>query len=678
MRPIFKILIFLILIIGFSTISHASINYYVRDGGGTPTQCTGKVNAVYPGSGTAQPCAFNHPRYVLGYGCTNFGTTCAFAKIMASGDTLFIDGDSDITPGAQAQYMVGFDSSGGGTTPSCSSGASYDCTLGNVPAGPSALNKTSIIGTGTHKPQLWGNQRVWQVLNADNNHILLQWLEITDHQACAYNQAGAGGCNYNGPYPYGAWAEDGLFLGGDDVNLVDVYEHGVGRFGMYSDNFVNLNMTRTYFIGNGYAGVSTGTAATITGTVTWNQPIVTWNGCIEQYPMTNSGVSNASNYSGCFGQNSNGYGDGVAFGNTGSGNPGNWTIIGPGSMSFNTQDGLDTLHGVGNGTMQIDKMLFEGNGGNQVKLNSLNAYITNSVVFGDCGWWFGAPQTLVGAMLNGDACRAGGNAILFNVTNGSISDIYNTTIISNGNVALVSEDVNSTGCNSATKINVNSNIIFGGFWWGDDTSFNPSGSNRMASYFFNSGNNFDGGGTCGTLTWNEDYNIVTGFKNSNAGCVGPNDKCGTAPGFTSTIPMGTSGGGASTYYQGQLGITLVPLSVTSAAISAGLSGLFYWNNPNDYYNNVRPSPQALGAEEYLSCAAPVYGCLLNSDCCGGSCTNNVCGSGSCTSIGGVCAVGGDCCSGICCSSVCSTSCGSGQNVIDQLTGMCATVGKVGF
>lgn len=32
--------------------------YYVRPDGGTPAQCTGKVNAPYPGTGLAQPCAF--------------------------------------------------------------------------------------------------------------------------------------------------------------------------------------------------------------------------------------------------------------------------------------------------------------------------------------------------------------------------------------------------------------------------------------------------------------------------------------------------------------------------------------------------------------------------------------------------------------------------------------------
>ena len=32
--------------------------WYVRGDGGTTIQCTGKTNAMYPGSGTGRPCAY--------------------------------------------------------------------------------------------------------------------------------------------------------------------------------------------------------------------------------------------------------------------------------------------------------------------------------------------------------------------------------------------------------------------------------------------------------------------------------------------------------------------------------------------------------------------------------------------------------------------------------------------
>ncbi|MBM3190812.1 MAG: hypothetical protein FJZ90_19090, partial [Chloroflexi bacterium] len=41
--------------------SLAAVTYYVRPDGGSPTQCTGRVDAPYPGSGTNQPCAWDHP-----------------------------------------------------------------------------------------------------------------------------------------------------------------------------------------------------------------------------------------------------------------------------------------------------------------------------------------------------------------------------------------------------------------------------------------------------------------------------------------------------------------------------------------------------------------------------------------------------------------------------------------
>ena len=468
--------------------------YYVRLDGGTALECTGTADAPYPGSGTGQPCAFIHPRYALGWGCTNTGNSCANGGIMQGGDTLYIDGDDPTNGGVQAQYEVGYDDTNNDETPGCSSSWPYDCTLGNLPGGINTSQRTSIIGTGNHKPQLWGTQRVWQVLNADNNHIWLQNLEITDHDNCAYNSPDKG-CNYGGPYPYGQWGEDGLYVGGDDVNVTDVYIHGMGRYGINTDNFGSATFTRLNVIGNGFAGISTGINAVISGTMTFNQPIIEWNGCVESFPLnTTSPVDNPSNFSDCFGQNQNGYGDGLAYGNVGHGNAGNWTIYGPGSISFNTQDGLDTLHGNGNGTIQIDKMRFEGNAGNQVKMNALTSILTNSVVIGDCGWWLGSPQASPG-FASGDICRALGDAVLINVTLNSQTFLYNNTIVSNGNVALETEDLNGTGCNGSTTVNAKNNIVLGGYTWIDDTTWNGSGGNSLTTYIYNDGNDGNGSGS---------------------------------------------------------------------------------------------------------------------------------------------------------------------------------------
>ncbi len=601
----------------FTAISAYATTWYARDGWGTPFQCTGTTNAVYPGFGTGAACAFNHPRYAIGWDYDN-----PQPGTMVGGDTLYIDGDSDINPGQQAQYLIGYDDTVANTTPSCSMGASYDCELAEIPAGISTSQPTSIIGTGTHMPQLWGTGRIYNVLRAENDYIRLQWLEITDHDACAFNDP-VQGCQVS-TSPFGPLAEGGIVISGTGLTLTDIYIHGLAIDGISTGNLGSATFTRLWIIGNGFDGFTTGTSATISGTVTFNQPIIEWNGCVEAYPLTKLGKDNPANYTNCFGQDSGGYGDGLAFGNDTSGTSGNWIITGPGSISFNTQDGLDLLHGTaGNGTIQIDKMRFEGNAGQQLKISKLNDYVTNSVIIADCGWWYKATQSLPGGMQPGDSCRAAGSAIVFNVTNGSTADFYNNTILSNA-IAFETSDSPNTGCNASTAVNLNNNIVLGGYNWLDDTSTNAAGGNSQSSYYYNDGSDGNGTGTCGNLVLNEDYNIVYGTKNNNQGCRGPHDKCGINPGFASTVPMGTAGGAADTFYQGNAAAGLVSLNGSSPAIVSGTAGLTYWKNGNDYHNVTRKDPPSIGALELNSCAANLYGCFFNADCCSGSCSNFAC------------------------------------------------------
>lgn len=598
--------------------------YYVRDGGGaygtSSTTCNGLTNAVYT-TGSGPNCAVSHPAYIMGVTGAN-GT--GGAQIWSGGDTLSIDGDSDTTPGTQAQYMVGYGMPNTGSA--CNVSFQYFCILDDIPAGSSSSARTKIIGTGNNKPQLWSVANAYQVISSPNNHVLMQSIEITDHYACAY-QDPVQGC----PTLTGNTQFDGMTLAGDDVNLTDIYIHGLSRWGINGGAFGSATFTRVYVIGNGNSGIQIGSGGTqaVTGTLTFNQPIIEWNGCVEAYPLT-GGIDNPANYSQCFGQDSGvefANGDGLAFGATGSEAAGSWTLIGPGSISFNTQDGLDTLHGNSSGTGQIDKMKFEGNAGQQIKANFQNTYLTNSLVIGDCGWWYTSAQAGSGQMTpdvgdNHGSCRANGDSILFNTPANANINIYNNTIFSNGSVVLLQ---NGT-CDSSVTLNVKNNIIQGGFDWYDDTTWNGGGSNKLVAYFFDGGTDGSGSG-CTGLVWHEDYNIVTGTKSSNSGCTGAHDKCGTSPSFTGTLPLGTSGGGVSTYYQGQLGIYQVPIASNSAAVGAGVASLSYWNNENDYYNVSRTNPPAMGGLEVSSCAVNSFDpCLYNADCCSGLCSNNICAS----------------------------------------------------
>ena len=556
-------------------------------------------------------CAISDPGQILGFGCGNGGTgTCGVARQISGGDTLYILGDNG---SSQASYFAGYN---GVSNSDCGTSYEYDCTWGNVPAGTFGA-PTQIIGTGNHLPRLYSTTAItypYQILNVKNDYINLTNLEITETGNCTYNNPVAS-CRYS----------DGISASGNGQVWSSIYIHGVSRFGVVTGTLGSATYTNLHIIGSGYGGFTVGNndSSSVTGTLTFNQPIIEWSGCAEAYPVT-GGIDNPSNYSNCFGENNGGYGDGLAFGPSGSQNAGTWYIYGPGSISYNTQDGWDNLHGTGNGAMKADKMLFAGNAGQQVKVNGTSLDLTNSVLIGNCGWWYGASQTASGDMLSGDSCRANGDTVLFNVTNNSVINIFNNTLTSNGSIALESKDVNSTGCNGNTAIHLKNNIVYGGYWWNDDTTWNGAGGNALTAYIYNDGNDGNGGGTCGNLTWDEDYNIVTGFKNSNSGCVGGHDKCGTSPGFTGSIPTGTSGGGASTYYQGQSGVTLVPITSGSAAKGSGVSGLTYWNTVNDYYNNARPSI-SMGALEYGSLAAGGFSpCFFNSDCSSNSCLLNIC------------------------------------------------------
>lgn len=652
-----KVVLFFLLLFFFVPVptgKTSPVTWYVRDGGGSvygtsqaTNTCNGQTNAVYS-FGASPNCALNHPRLVMGWDYDHP------QPVRWSGsDTLYVNGDSDVTPGTQAQYMIGYDETGG-TTPTCTTALSKDCELGEIPAGTSG-NPTKLIGTGTHKPQFWGNQNIFYVIRADNNYIDIENIEVTDHSDCSYNDP-VNACNLSGSYPFGAFARTGMTLGSLGITLKDVYVHGLAIYAIVANAMTNPTFTRVWAIGNGFGGIILGNdgASAITGKVSFKQPIIEWNGCQEKYPLSVASINSPSNYKNCFGQTSGGYGDGLAFGATGSLSAGDWELIGPGSVSFNTSDGLDILHGIGGvGTDNIDKIRFEGNAGQQIKVTGLTANITNSVVIGDCGWWYGAAQSVAGGMAPGDSCRAGGSTIAYNIRTGTTISFYNDTFATNG-ILLNPNDSPANGCDVTTIQNFKNNIVIGGYTWLDSTGIvGGAGGNSLATFFYNSGTDGNGAGSCGSKTLTEDYNIVINTKNSNSPCAGTHDKCGTDPGITGTLPMGTSGGGVGTFYQGQSALTLVPIATTSAAKGAGVTGLTYWNSSTDIYDSSYASPPSMGAIEYNSKAGTGYMCEFDASCSGGACTNNFCG-GSCNANSTSCSDGYACCTTFCLSGACAS------------------------
>ena len=147
----------------------AQTTYYVRTDGGSASQCTGTVDAAYPGSGTDKPCAWDHPFQAF----PPEGT-----PRIAGGDTLIVDSGS---------FRMGYGAPGAGV---CDQDYSWDCHMSPLPSGPDAAHPTRVLGRGwdsgcANPPELWGAERAWQVLNlTGSSHVNVACLEITDHSSC--------------------------------------------------------------------------------------------------------------------------------------------------------------------------------------------------------------------------------------------------------------------------------------------------------------------------------------------------------------------------------------------------------------------------------------------------------------------------------------------------------------
>src|ERR1019366_1952132 len=420
--------------------------------------------------------------------------------------------------------------------------------------------------------------------------------------------------------------EDGGNVTGANYTFQDMYIHNMKRYGLVTinDNGVGGNLsgintfTRVWLIGNGQGGFSTSQYAVWTNGVTlnWNQPIAEWSGCEEAYPLTNSGIDNPLNYSNCTAQDgTDGNGtngviaDNIDVGFAGSSYAGNWTVQGPGSISFGTKNCLDMYHGEGAGTsVKIDKMRFEGCAGLQVKTTATNVSITNSMIISDCGWWYHSAQSIAGGFQS-SICRAGGDVLQFNgaETNG-VFNIYNNTMIANGNINMESDNLPVP----SLTLNIYNNIILNGYSFQQDSTIFPGGADNLTTLLYCDGSDSNGAGCTAPniYTVNEDYNVIqftgggTHFGNVISNCQGAHEKCLTSPGFVAgNFPLGTAGGALNTFYQGQAAVTLMPIASGSPANGAGISGLTYWNTKNDYYNVSRPSTPSIGSLEVASCAA---------------------------------------------------------------------------
>ncbi|MBM3135179.1 MAG: hypothetical protein FJZ89_07835, partial [Chloroflexi bacterium] len=459
--------------------------WYVRPDGGSPEQCTGLVNAPYPGSGTGQPCAWDHPFRALPPGGT---------PRLAGGDTLIIGAGS---------YRMGYGAPGAGN---CASAYPWDCYMPPIPSGPDPAHPTRILGAGwdtgcADPPELWGTERAYMILNlTDASNVEIACLEITDHSDCVEFHAHALGgsaltCKRDN-YPYGDWAATGLYAEDSaNVYLHDLNIHGLAHGGVWAGRLTDWTLEDVRIAGNGWVGWDGDIDGddSHSGTMLFRRWTVEWNGCGETYP--------GEQPTGCWSQTAGGYGDGVGTGATG----GHW-IIEDSAFLHNTSDGLDLLYVRQAGaSIEIRRTIAEGNAGNQIKTSG-PTLVENSILVGNCGFFDGQPFTY-----NVDNCRAFGTALVLDLRPGNQDTVINNTLTSEGDCLLTAECDGT--CDGSESVLVRNNIFQG------QTDFLQPFEN-----------------TC--LTWSGgfphdpfdiDYSVINNVKH--APCPGPHDICGVAPGL---------------------------------------------------------------------------------------------------------------------------------------------------
>ena len=462
----------------------AATTYYVRTDGGSPAQCTGLADAAYPGSGTGQHCAWDHPFRALPPGGT---------PRITGGDTLII---------ASGSYRMGYGAPG---ADNCESDYPWDCHMPPIPSGTDPTHPTRILGAGwdsgcSDPPELWGTERALFVVNlTDSSNVEIACLEITDHSACVEDHTGGLACEREGDYPYGDWAADGIYAEDSvNVHLWNLNIHGLAAAGIRAGRLTDWTVEDVRVAGNGWIGWEgdIGADSSNSGTMLFRRWTVEWNGCGETYP--------GGQPTGCWDENVGGYGDGVGTGATG----GDW-IIEDSRFLHNTSDGLDLLYHSLGGSITLNRVRAEGNAGNQIKITG-QAAIKNSILVGNCAFFEGKSFTY-----SVYPCRALGNTLEVVYTGGEQVSIVNTTFYGQGD-GLVSggarEGYNCTGTETLTARN---NVFLG-----DDDFFSPG---DITFLFYQEG--------CGALTLDSDYNIAYRVKNITCGTnttyvdSGANDLC---------------------------------------------------------------------------------------------------------------------------------------------------------
>lgn len=420
------------------TIPLSAATWYVRPDGGTAAQCVGTTDAAYPGSGSAQACAFKHPYYLF----TN-DAGGAYSWKIAGGDTVLIENNGDAT---QATYRIGYKTnasngawsfSGSSTTATCV-GDPFSCMIPPPPSGTSGAH-TRIVGQGWDtgctgiKPMLRGGVAVSAIINLSGaQYVDVQCLEMSDYAQCGTG-AQAEACVTSG-FPKSDSAKNGILTSNTTTHVLlqDLDMHGFASraiIGAVGDDTVIRNVRAAF---NKSAGIDLDDGVAhqaSTGTLTLDNVLVEWNGCVEEYPIVHSIPAVH-----CYDQSSAGYGDGFA-----TLESANFIAnIQHSVFRYNTQDGVDGLHTAAGQELHIESSQSYGNMGQQYKIGGGgDSSLRNSVAVHNCRRLSqsvdGAPATF-NAALSG-FCRAAGDGILLGLTPSNSIHVENNTYVGYGSTS---------------------------------------------------------------------------------------------------------------------------------------------------------------------------------------------------------------------------------------------------
>jgi hypothetical protein len=555
------------------TISGSGHTWYVRPDGGTryssnvAGQCNGMYDAPYPGSGTNQNCAFNDVRMLYQDGSYTYGTTFpGWGWVGAGGDTYIIRGSI----GTGVSYRIG-----------CEVGSNYAwCIAGSPPASgmPSPLSGTAtqhtrILGenyaschSASAKTQLHGGQAVGDVLGlSGSSYVDVACLDITDFASCGKGTV-SNGCDTTQDF-----AQNGIQFSNTSTNdtLTDIHIHGMATHGIFGPTGGGVVLSYVDILGNAVAGWDADDGTTGVGSLLVQNFNISWNGCAEEYPTVDP-----LPYRNCYDDTTGGYGDGFGTGTLNSPAPGWQVHFDQGTVSYNTQDGLDALHIGGPGSTMTDtRVLAFGNMGNQLKVGGATATIQNSVIVGNCyAMTFAIPGTPSGYNSGlADFCRPSGTetAVAIDITPGDPGVFQDNTIYEGGKIGIDVEyatgDVGSTN-----TLKYNNNVFVGFFDTGDGENPTPIYSNTDLNMLTNPG-----------ASWTN--NSYFGYR-SGWTCPAPGESAALciSPNLTDM-----------TYHAYGYG-NMAPASASSDVVGAGVTvtGL-----TTDYKGATRANPPTIGACE---------------------------------------------------------------------------------